>query len=32
MKTIKRIIAVTLLIAAAFIISYLVYTGGHLNA
>ena len=32
MKTFKRILAVTLLCVAALLISYLVYTGGQVNA
>lgn len=32
MKIIKRIIAVTLLIVAVLLVSYLVYTGGQVNA
>ncbi len=32
MKILKRILAVTVLIVIAFVISYLVYTGVHLNA
>ncbi len=32
MKILKRILAVTVLIVIAFVISYLVYTGVHVNA
>ncbi len=32
MKILKRILAVTVLIVIAFVISYLVYTGVQLNA
>lgn len=32
MKRLKRILAVTILIMLAVVISYLVYTGGQLNA
>ena len=32
MKILKRILAITALIVIAFVISYLVYTGGQLNA
>ena len=32
MKIIKRIVAVTLLIAAVLLISYLIYTGGQAHA
>ncbi len=32
MKILKRILAVTVLIVIAFVISYLVYTGGQVNA
>lgn len=32
MKTIKRIIAVTVIIIIALAVSYLIYTGGQLNA
>ena len=32
MKILKRVLAVTILVLAALIISYLIYTGGRLNA
>lgn len=32
MKIIKRIIAVTLIIVAVLLVSYLIYTGGQVNA
>lgn len=32
MKTFKRIVAVAVLILAALVISYLIYTGGQLHA
>lgn len=32
MKTLKRIIAVTVVITLALVISYLIYTGVHINA
>lgn len=32
MKILKRIIAVAIIILLAFIVSYLIYTGVHLNA
>lgn len=32
MKTLKRIIAVALICVVALVISYLVYTGGQVNA
>lgn len=32
MKLLKRIIAVTVLIAVALLISYCIYTGGQVNA
>ena len=32
MKILKRVLAVTVLVLAALIISYLIYTGGQVNA
>lgn len=32
MKTLKRIIAVTVIILLAFVVSYLIYTGVQVNA
>lgn len=32
MKILKRILVITALVVVAFVISYLVYTGGQLNA
>lgn len=32
MKIVKRLFAITVLIVIAFLISYLVYTGGQINA